>query len=74
MPAWVLRFVIATDLVMCALALGLYAGVLPTFHPVLRQVPPVGYLLAAIVFGAGAVITWVTQKRLRRERPPSTTG
>lgn len=63
-----LWFVIATDAVIVAIALGLYFRLLPPFHPVLEQIPPIAYLLAAIVFSASIVLMLFMQKRLRVDR------
>lgn len=65
LPIPVLWFVIAFDLIIAAVALGLYSGLLPTFHPVLAQLPPAAYLIAMVVFVAGAALMLFTQLRLR---------
>ena len=65
LPTAVLWLVVAVDLVIAALALGLYAGLLPKFHPLLAQLPATAYLLAAVIFAAGAGVMVLTQRRSR---------
>ena len=66
LPGPVLWLVIAFDLLVAVVALGLYSGLLPRFHPVLAQLPPSAYLVVMVVFAAGAALMALLQTRSRR--------
>lgn len=65
LPSPVLWLVIAFDLLVAMVALGLYSGLLPSFHPLLAQLPPSAYLVVAVVFAAGAALMAFLQTRSR---------